>query len=156
MATFILDTGILVGYARGAPFAAYVDRTFGPSTPPNSALISIVTEAEIRSFATKNKWGERKTQVLDKLLLSTPTVSIEHPAILTRFAEIDAYNEGKHPTKELPGSAHKMGDNDIWIAATASVINARLLTTDHDFDHLHGVFLDVIYVDPHQQVGDAR
>jgi predicted nucleic acid-binding protein len=41
-----------------------------------------------------------------------------------------------------------MGKNDIWIAATASVLNATLITTDNDFDHLNGVFLPVIYIDP--------
>ncbi len=40
-----------------------------------------------------------------------------------------------------------MGKNDLWIAATASVLNAHLLVIDHDFDHLDGVFLEVIYID---------
>ncbi|HBA86126.1 MAG TPA: hypothetical protein DCZ95_18740 [Verrucomicrobia bacterium] len=47
-----------------------------------------------------------------------------------------------------PGSARSMGDHDIWIAATASVLKATLLTTDHDFDHLDGHFCEVIYIDP--------
>lgn len=29
-----------------------------------------------------------------------------------------------------------MGKNDLWIAATAYVTGATLLTTDADFDHL--------------------
>lgn len=36
-----------------------------------------------------------------------------------------------------------MGKNDLWIAATASVLKTKLLTTDMDFDHLDGVFLDL-------------
>ena len=40
-----------------------------------------------------------------------------------------------------------MGKNDLWIAATASVLNAALLAIDHDFDHLSSVFLKVIYID---------
>ena len=36
-----------------------------------------------------------------------------------------------------------MCKNDLWIAATASVLNAKLLTTDADFDHLKGVYLDL-------------
>ena len=40
-----------------------------------------------------------------------------------------------------------MGKNDLWIAAAASVYDLTLITTDKDFDHLNGVFLDVIYVD---------
>jgi tRNA(fMet)-specific endonuclease VapC len=48
-----------------------------------------------------------------------------------------------------------MGKNDLWIAATASVLKARLLTTDHDFDHLDGIFLDVLYIDPKLKAADA-
>jgi predicted nucleic acid-binding protein len=44
-------------------------------------------------------------------------------------------------------SARNMGKNDLWIAATASVLKAKLLTTDRDFDHLDSEFLEVIYID---------
>ena len=40
-----------------------------------------------------------------------------------------------------------MGKNDLWIAATASVLDLTLLTTDKDFDHLKDVFLDLAFVD---------
>jgi predicted nucleic acid-binding protein len=53
---------------------------------------------------------------------------------------------GKHPTKPLSTSARKMGKNDLWIAATASLLNASLITTDADFDHLNDVFLNVIKI----------
>ena len=42
-----------------------------------------------------------------------------------------------------------MGKNDIWIAATAHASKATLLSTDKDFDHLDGVWLKRLYVDPH-------
>ena len=41
-----------------------------------------------------------------------------------------------------------MGKNDIWIAATAAVTGARLLTTDKDFDHFSGVYLERDWLDP--------
>ena len=44
-------------------------------------------------------------------------------------------------------SARNMGKNDIWIAATAAVIGAKLITIDNDFDHLNGAFLEVIKID---------
>jgi predicted nucleic acid-binding protein len=49
-----------------------------------------------------------------------------------------------------------MGKNDIWIAATASVVNAILMTTDTDFDHLNGVFLSVVYIDPRLMKADIK
>jgi len=39
-----------------------------------------------------------------------------------------------------------MGKNDLLIAATASVLNATLLTTDQDFNHLHNEFLNLEFI----------
>jgi tRNA(fMet)-specific endonuclease VapC len=36
-----------------------------------------------------------------------------------------------------------MGKNDLWIAATASLLNLKLVTTDRDFDHLETSFLSL-------------
>ncbi len=36
-----------------------------------------------------------------------------------------------------------MGKNDLWIAATAALTDARLLTSDRDFDLLDNVFLSL-------------
>ena len=41
-----------------------------------------------------------------------------------------------------------MGKNDLWIAATAIVHDATLLTTDADFDRLHPHFLTVERISP--------
>lgn len=35
---------------------------------------------------------------------------------------------------------------DPWIAACASILGAKLITTDQDFSHLHQVYLEVIQV----------
>jgi len=49
-----------------------------------------------------------------------------------------------------------MGKNDLWIAATSSILNATLLTTDTGFDHLNSVFLTIFYIDHKLTAGDAR
>ena len=41
-----------------------------------------------------------------------------------------------------------MGDNDVWIAATAAAAGAYLLTTDKDFDHLHPTYVQREWIDP--------
>ncbi len=41
-----------------------------------------------------------------------------------------------------------LGKNDLWIAATAQVTGAAILTTDRDFDPLHGLFLQRDWIDP--------
>jgi len=63
--------------------------------------------------------------------------------IIRRYAEIDAFSQNKLPGKALHFTARNMGKNDLWIAATTSVLGATLLTTDADFDHLDEVFLDL-------------
>ncbi len=40
-------------------------------------------------------------------------------------------------------TARNMGKSDIWIAATAMLFNATLLTTDSDFLHLAPLFFKV-------------
>ncbi|MET3125260.1 putative nucleic acid-binding protein [Arcicella rosea] len=41
-----------------------------------------------------------------------------------------------------------MGKNDLWIAATASLLNLTLVTTDSDFDHLNNYFLQLYKLEP--------
>ncbi len=41
-----------------------------------------------------------------------------------------------------------MTDNDLWIAATAKVARATLLTTDKDFTHLSPNHCRVVLIDP--------
>lgn len=148
MPTYVLDTNILVGYVRGAGYAAYVDKEYGPAKAPNLSVVSVVSAGEIYAIALRRNWGEQKRKVLLDLLQSIPAVPIRHQTIIHKYAEIDAYNHGQHPEHKLSSSARSMSKNDIWIAATASVLDATLLTADRDFDHLNGLFLPVVYVDP--------
>jgi len=150
MARYLLDTGILVGYLRAAPFAAYIQKYLSPFDPPNIPAISIVTVGELLSFAYSHNWGKARQDELQCLLRKVPRVDINNASIFESYAEIDAFSQGKHPTRPLSAglSSRNMGKNDLWIAATASVVNAKLITTDKDFQHLDSEFLTVIYVDP--------
>lgn len=40
-----------------------------------------------------------------------------------------------------------MTKNDLWIAATASILNLTLITTDLDFNHLSPIFLKLETLD---------
>jgi tRNA(fMet)-specific endonuclease VapC len=150
VSTYLLDTGLLLGHIRGADYANLAERRYSLSQPPNVSLVSVVSKGEIYSLAIQLNWGERKKQELDSLLRRIPVVDINTDRIIQRYAEIDAYSQSKDRTKPLPSgvSSRNMGKNDLWIAATTSVLNAILVTTDTDFDHLNGVFLNVAYIDP--------
>lgn len=60
--------------------------------------------------------------------------------------KLTLFSQGRLPNKPLSMSARNMGKNDLWIAATAHVLGAKLLTTDADFNHLNEVFLDLMKV----------
>ncbi|MCX6584247.1 MAG: type II toxin-antitoxin system VapC family toxin [Candidatus Aminicenantes bacterium] len=150
MAKFFLDTGILLGYIRGADYAKYAEKKFELTSPTNISLISIVTIGEIYSLAAQFQWGDKKKKVLQKTLEAVQAIDISYPQVLERYAEIDAFSQGRHASRKLPNgmSSRNMGKNDLWIAATASILNAKLLTTDKDFDHLNKEFLEIICIDP--------
>jgi len=68
--------------------------------------------------------------------------------LMAAYSFIDAFSKRK--TEDTNGqmlqvAAIKMGKNDLWIAATAKVIDAPLITTDKDFLHLNQTVLDVRY-----------
>lgn len=149
MTTFVLDTGMVLGYVRGAAYAQYADSRYSVASPPNIAVVSVVTLGEISSLAVQLGWAETRLRKLSDVLRRLPVVDINSPEVIDQYAQIDAYSQGKHPSRKLPPTltSRNMGKNDVWIAATASVIQATLLTTDHDFDHLNGVFLSVGYID---------
>ncbi len=148
---------MFLGYIRAAAYAEYAEKRFSVSMPPNIAIVSVVTIGEIYSLSIQFGWGDEKQKKLKDVLSKIPVVNINHPEILGRYAEIDAFSQGKHPSKELPTgmTSRNMGKNDVWIAATCSVLNGTLLTTDRDFDHLNGVYLKLEYIDPKLKEGDA-
>ncbi|HUE81388.1 MAG TPA: type II toxin-antitoxin system VapC family toxin [Pyrinomonadaceae bacterium] len=157
MQKFLLDTGIVLGYARGVSYAEYVDQKFKLFNHVNTPLVSVVSKGELYSLAIQFSWGPNKLKLLNELLRKLPIVDINDEQIIGRYAEIDAYSLSKDSSKPLPKgqTARQMGKNDLWIAATASALRATLLTTDHDFDHLNTVFIDVVYIDPKLTASDV-
>lgn len=79
-------------------------------------------------------------------------IDINTKDIINRYAEIDAFSQGRLNRRKSNFTARNMGKNDIWIAATASVLDATLLTTDNDFDHLHGEFLSLEKIDLNETI----
>ena len=153
MALYVLDTGILLGYARAAPFAEFVETRYAPTKTPNAACVCVVSLGEIRCFPIRGKCSDKKRENLETVLRQTPVADIHHRSVLDRYAEIATYCQGANPQKPLPNgvSAHALRDNDLWIAATASVVRATLITTDKNFLFLDNVFLNVVQVDPKQR-----
>ena len=72
MQKYLLDTGIILGYVRAAPYAEYVEKKYRLFDPPNIPLISIVSKGEMYSLATQFQGGAGKLKQLDELLRKLP------------------------------------------------------------------------------------
>ncbi len=63
-------------------------------------------------------------------------------------AMVDAYVRVEESCRNTRGGQRNMGQNDMWIAATAIHTALPLITTDKDFDHLNGQLIQLHWVDP--------
>ena len=141
---YLLDTNILLAYVRWQALARFVEATYQIGTRQPVPIISIVSEAEIRVLAAQNKWGPFKIRMLeDKMLDFLTIVPLPYKNVLAAYVEIDDYSRR---------NGRVMGKNDVWIAATARVAGATILTTDKDFDHLHPHLVTREYVDPNSRL----
>jgi len=92
MARYILDTNIILGYLRKAPYAEVVERDYAPFTSPNIAAMSIVSRGELISLGYRNKWGDARKAKLEELLRRIPQVDINNDAVMQMYGEIDAFS----------------------------------------------------------------
>lgn len=143
---YVLDTNIILFYLKDGPTKELIETTYGPFASDNTAIISIVTVAEIKALAQKNKWGDKRIKIVEKILGRLAVIEITYGELLDAYAEIDAFSQGK---LDQPSSfsARNMGKNDLWIAATTKITNSTLLTSDRDFDHLQGNYFEVLLIE---------
>lgn len=141
---YVLDTNILLHYLRESELSVKIDTQYKPlDSTAHDAILCVVSVGEIKALAKINHWGERKLGKLEMLLEELIITDINTEDLIERYAEIDAFSHGKLIERPLNMTARNMGKNDLWIAATASILNATLLTTDFDFNHLHQEYLSV-------------
>jgi tRNA(fMet)-specific endonuclease VapC len=139
----IYDTNILLQLLRNADSMERLQFKLGSQYLED--FISIVTVAEIRSLTIQFNWGNPRINKMTEVLSDLSILDINSPEIVDRYVEIDCYSKRKHPNLVSDFSAIKMGKNDLWIAATASLHQCTLLTMDLDFNHLHDKFVDIVY-----------
>ena len=142
---YLFDTNVILYYLTKNTFSEKLETQLNPFEKGNFPIISIVTEAELKSLALQRGWGKDKLEKLDIFLNQFLKVPIQSKDLIDAYAEIDCYSQGKPSTIKSPTkfSSKNMGKNDLWIAATAKVTNATVLTNDNDFDHLKDVFISV-------------
>lgn len=136
---YVLDTNVLVQYIRGSSVWERIRDEYQLLTAKQRPRISVVTEGELRSLAAQWNWGERKLGQLEYSLSVFDRLPIESAEVIQAYAVIDSY---------CASIGHKMGKNDVWIAATVAATKGTLLTTDRDFDHLSPTYLSLNWIAP--------
>jgi len=140
---YVFDTNIIFTSLHNQAFDTYIASNY--RIEGNDLVISSVTVGELKALALKRNWGNRRQKQLLDVIAQYIIHPIKMQAILDNYANLDAYSQSKLVNKPLPKgvTARNMGKNDLWIAATAYTINAKLVTTDKDFDHLNNSFIEI-------------
>lgn len=135
----LLDTSVVVHLLRGKETGRRIDDAYGLRARTDRPLISVVTVGETLGFAKQRGWGLDRVELLRILLAELVIVDINDRGVLERYAEITAADRK---------SGWNLSHNDMWIAATASVTSALLLTTDKDFERVDPSLLRAVCLSP--------
>ena len=129
MRLVIVDTDvasfIFKGDTRGALYDPHIDVT---NTLP---AISFMTRAELEQWAVLYNWGQAKRDQLRAFIEDGFVTVDSNEALCTMWAEVrvQAQRAGRH-----------IETADAWIAATALLYNAELVTHNAaDFNYLPGL-----------------
>ncbi len=137
---YLLDTGIVLLATRASNTSKLIDSQFGLSASSFRPAVCEVSVGELLAFAKSHHWGDERKADLFERLKGSLILPISHPGIHQRWAEIQS---------TLQGAGITVGQNDIWIAATASIVGLTVLSTDTDFKRIATLGLvQAVVVDP--------
>jgi predicted nucleic acid-binding protein len=101
--------------------------------------VSVVTVAELRAGYLNAGWGSRKVAEAEFALATFLLVTIDDPHL----------NEWARLSSAARSSGVALSDNDLWIAATASVGSRVLVTCDRDHLRIASELgSEVLYLQP--------
>jgi len=123
-----LDTNTLIHWVRQDSTGRHLLNHYSLDQTTDRPLVSTIVEGEIRGLAKCWKWREKKLKRLEEILSELVRVDAGLHDIVLAYA--DLYEEDR-------SRGHNIGENDLWIAATAKAAGAVLLTCDGDFDWMH-------------------
>jgi predicted nucleic acid-binding protein len=100
--------------------------------------ISVITLAETRFGFLNAKWGDTRIEREERRLAGFLQVPLD-------MKIVDEWARLKHVSA---GSGWNVGDNDLWIAATASTRGYPLVTCDADHGRISDPAVEVIHLPP--------
>jgi predicted nucleic acid-binding protein len=144
----LLDTCALIWILKGSPIGQAIIEAHQLDSRPDKPMVSVVSVGELLALVRDWKWGAERIAKMQDLLREYHVLPIDHGAIKDKYGELMGFSKEKGLSP---------GQNDHWIAATASVAGARIITTDKDFDGLHAHrLMDRDYHDPEEILAAAK
>ncbi len=142
----LFDTNIILTIARTKNPSKLIE-FLNPGE--EQIYISVVNIAEAQCIAFQNGWGKAKTIAMEYFFNQVRAIEITDILVPT-YINIDSFSQCRNLNflvyeHETP---RNMGKNDLWIAATASLLNLKLITTDADFDHFNSHFIELQKIAP--------
>jgi predicted nucleic acid-binding protein len=113
----VVDTDVVFFLFKNHPVSALYD----PELAGHINLISFMTIAEVARWAIQSRWGTQRVHWLS-LYLKRFTVVPSNPDLCRKWAEV---------TVEAQAAGHRIECADAWIAATALLYSAPLVTHNH-------------------------
>jgi tRNA(fMet)-specific endonuclease VapC len=144
---YLLDSNIILTYSRSDKITRRLEANYKIFDGQNRIALSVVSKGEIEAAILKLGLGEGRKRRIQYLMNRLTIFGINFDKIIQKYAEIDAYSQGKIKTPTAKFSSRNMGKNDLWIAATASAFDLQLVTMDKDFNHLAPSYIDLLYVE---------
>lgn len=129
MTAVVVDTDVVSYVFKNHPFGSRYD----PELAGGITLVSFMTIAEIERWVLQHRWGSQRVQLL-RTFLQRFTVVPSSPDLCRKWAEVMV-------TAQAAG--RRIESADAWIAATALLHDAPLLTNNRN-DYLGVTGLTVI------------
>lgn len=139
---YLLDTGLLIHAIRNSNAFNKISTDLGLTTGGFNPVISIISQGELLGVSRKFDWGEKKLKKLGELLERVVIIPVDRESIAITYSELEHLNIKQ---------GINLGQNDLWIAATAIVYRLTVLTFDGDFERSPSA---VAYIRYDQDSGD--
>lgn len=100
--TYLLDTNIIIHLIRGNEIGKLAEKFIQNA---EQVVISVVSIGEMKSIAMQRKWSENRMKTMQNLFERFLIADIHTEEIVDKYAEIDAFSQGKHPNLLLSTSS---------------------------------------------------
>ena len=88
---FLLDTGILLHYARASQLGHSIEQRYGFTKSNFKPLVCVVTIGEIQAIANRCQWGKQKLDTLQRIINNLVRIDISHEEVINAFAKIRSF-----------------------------------------------------------------